>query len=382
MSHEFLAKFGPKFARSLHTIHANCLHLQYSRESYEWQLRNLDHKNAGPLPSSARWTSECRSYWMRMPTWMRLTRWRLQHVSLRSRRPWPKPTKGGSEEKGRVCEWENGSWREWLLRMSSPSGTLSEWTQISSTRVWKTWPLDSSWTSLRYLATGNLYKSLAYGFWVIPNTIISVVLEVCHLQPLPQDSLQVSHNKRGVKGGSPGLQGQVELPSLLWLYRWKACEDASSISPWQSVLQLQRLLLHHHTGQLQVYVCGCGCLLCWLWCWLWCWNLQGVWIVSCGLYHVDCISRTKLVCHQVNPCQVVTLMSPASLLVMMHLSPEAGWWSHTSRAVHTCLVWGAKCKKKYLSCFDTFFYTFNLYRSLYNKYKICTKHLLNVCNIY
>ena len=171
--------------------------------------------------------------------------------------------------------------------MSSPSGTSLEWTQISSTRWWKTWPLDSSWTSLRYLATGNLYKSLAYGFWVIPNTIISVVLEVCHLWPLPQDSLQVSHNKRGVKGGSPGLQGQVELPSLLWLYRWQACEDASSISLWQSVLQLQRLLLHHHTGhggcQLQVYVCGCGCL----WCWLWCWNLQGVSTVSHGLYQQD-----------------------------------------------------------------------------------------------
>ena len=30
-----------------------------------------------------------------------------------------------------------------------------------------------------YLATGDSYKSLAYGFRVAPNTIVSVVLEVC-----------------------------------------------------------------------------------------------------------------------------------------------------------------------------------------------------------
>ena len=45
------------------------------------------------------------------------------------------------------------------------------------------------------------------------------------------------------------------------------------------------------------------------------------------------------------------------------------------------LIWCAKCKNK-LSYFDMFFYTFNLYMSLYYKLKICTKHLLNVCNIY
>ena len=56
-----------------------------------------------------------------------------------------------------------------------------------------------------------------------------------------------------------------------------------------------------------------------------------MWTVSYGLYHVDCISRTKLVCHQVNPCQVVTLMSPASLLVMTHLPSEDGWWKPDSQ---------------------------------------------------
>ena len=33
--------------------------------------------------------------------------------------------------------------------------------------------------TLRYLATGDSYKSLAYGFWVAPNTIVSIVPEVC-----------------------------------------------------------------------------------------------------------------------------------------------------------------------------------------------------------
>ena len=49
-----------------------------------------------------------------------------------------------------------------------------------------------------------------------------------YLRPLPQDSLQVSHNRRGVEGGGPGLLRQVELPSLLWLHRWQACEDTST----------------------------------------------------------------------------------------------------------------------------------------------------------
>jgi len=33
--------------------------------------------------------------------------------------------------------------------------------------------------TLRYLATGNSYKSLAYGFRVAPNTIVSIVSDVC-----------------------------------------------------------------------------------------------------------------------------------------------------------------------------------------------------------
>ena len=33
--------------------------------------------------------------------------------------------------------------------------------------------------TLMYLATGDSYKSLAYGFRVAPNTIVSVVPEVC-----------------------------------------------------------------------------------------------------------------------------------------------------------------------------------------------------------
>ena len=33
--------------------------------------------------------------------------------------------------------------------------------------------------TLRYLATGNSYKSLAYGFCVAPNTIVSIVSDVC-----------------------------------------------------------------------------------------------------------------------------------------------------------------------------------------------------------
>ncbi|XP_041354387.1 uncharacterized protein LOC121372171 [Gigantopelta aegis] len=33
--------------------------------------------------------------------------------------------------------------------------------------------------TLRYLATGDSYMSMAYGFWVAPNTICSVVPEVC-----------------------------------------------------------------------------------------------------------------------------------------------------------------------------------------------------------
>ena len=36
-----------------------------------------------------------------------------------------------------------------------------------------------------------------------------------HLRPLLRDSLQVSHNRRAVEGGGPGLLRQVELPSLL-----------------------------------------------------------------------------------------------------------------------------------------------------------------------
>ena len=83
-----------------------------------------------------------------------------------------------------------------------------------------------------------------------------------HLRPLPRDSLQVSHNRRAVEGGGPGLVRQVELPSLLWLHRWEASADAGSTSLWQSVLKLQRLLLHHHAGssgcQLQFFICGCG----------------------------------------------------------------------------------------------------------------------------
>ena len=33
--------------------------------------------------------------------------------------------------------------------------------------------------TLRYLATGDSYKSLAYGFRVAPNTIVTVVADVC-----------------------------------------------------------------------------------------------------------------------------------------------------------------------------------------------------------
>lgn len=33
--------------------------------------------------------------------------------------------------------------------------------------------------TLTYLTTGDSYMSMAYGFWVAPNTICSVVPEVC-----------------------------------------------------------------------------------------------------------------------------------------------------------------------------------------------------------
>ena len=120
-----------------------------------------------------------------------------------------------------------------------------------------------------YLATGDSYKSLAYGFRVAPNTIVSVVLEVCQAIydyyhetafkcPTTEEQWTEVHG--------PGLVRQVELPSLLWLHRWEACADAGSTSLWQSVLQLQRLILHHHAGssgcQLQIFYMRMWCLWC------------------------------------------------------------------------------------------------------------------------
>ena len=121
---------------------------------------------------------------------------------------------------------------EW--RMSLPSGSLSEWTQISSNRWWTddlTPGLQKKTTNcikplslglklditLRYLVTGDSYKSLGSG--CPPPTSLSVFLpDVCK-------AIYDNYHETAFKC----LLRQVELPSLLWLHRWQPTPHSVSL---------------------------------------------------------------------------------------------------------------------------------------------------------
>ena len=85
--------------------------------------------------------------------------------------------------------------------MSSPSGWIPRF-QKKTTYCRK--PLSPGLKlaiTLRYLATGDSYKLLAYGFWVAPNTIVSVVPEVC-------EAIYDHDHETAFKCHTTGLLGQ------------------------------------------------------------------------------------------------------------------------------------------------------------------------------
>ena len=296
---------------------------------------SLQSRNHFVIRRQTRWTSEkkCRSCWMRNSTWMRtrLTCWRLRHVSLLllwSRRPWPKPGRRGSEEKGRVCGWKTQVWHELVKYFRE--GDVKSFSNFVRMDPDKFNPGLNLAIILRCLATGDVYKSQAYGFRVVPITIVSVVPEVCK-------AIYDHYHKTAFK-----------CPTMKEEWKEVAQTSGTSItavaaqmaSMWGCKLRLTRAVCSTTTQDftpsssypnykfVNVGAYGADCD-------------AGI-FRECRLYHVDCIRRMKLVWHQVNPCQVLTLMSPTSLLVITHLPSEAGWWSHTTWPVCTCLIWGAK----------------------------------------
>ena len=108
----------------------------------------------------------------------------------------------------------------------------------------------------------------------------------------------------------------VELPSLMWLHRWHARED--NFKGFYYIILLDLVNANYKFMYVDVGAYGAD-------------SDAGI-FRECGV--MDCIilwSRTKLVCHQVNPCQVVTLMSPTSLLVM---KPSEATQERTDSTAH------------------------------------------------
>ena len=166
-----------------------------------------------------------------------------------------------------------------------------------------------------YLATGDSYKSLAYGFRVAPNTIVSVVLEVCQ-------AIYDHYHETAFK--CPTTEEQWTEVAQGLSDKWNfhhccGCIDGKHV----------RMQAPPHSGSLYYNYKGFYSII-----------MLALVDANCNFLYVDvmpmvlipmlassgsvdCImlwSGTKLVCHQVNHWQVVTLKTPTSLLVTTHVT--------------------------------------------------------------
>ena len=111
---------------------------------------------------------------------------------------------------------------------------------------------------LRCLATGDVYKSQAYGFWVVPITIVSVVPEVCK-------AIYDHYHKTAFKCPTTKEEWK-EVAQTSGTSITAGCIDGKHVrmqAPPQS-----GSLFYNYKGFYSIIIlsqlqaCGCGCLWC------------------------------------------------------------------------------------------------------------------------
>ena len=130
---------------------------------------------------------------------------------------------------------------------------------------------------LKYLATGDSYKSLAYGFWVAPNTIVSIVTEGCQ-------AIYDHYHETVFK--CPTTEDEWKEVASVFSDKWNFhhCIDGKHVriqapphsgSQYYSYKGYYSIIMLAVVDANYVYVCGRR----FLWCRLRCWNLQALWTV-------------------------------------------------------------------------------------------------------
>ena len=115
--------------------------------------------------------------------------------------------------------------------------------------------------TLRFLATGEKYRSLMFGFRVAHNTISVNVRQTCEaiLAEYGDEVLQCPRD--AWKQVADEIFFQMELPPHPGGHRWQACGNQVSQEWWLPLLQLQGLSFSHTSRscgcQVQVPVGGC-----------------------------------------------------------------------------------------------------------------------------
>ena len=116
--------------------------------------------------------------------------------------------------------------------------------------------------TLRYLATGDSYKSLAYGFRLAPNTIVSIVPEVCqaiydHYHETAFKCPTTEAEWKEVASGFSDKWNFLHCCGAISLVHVRNLHPGCKFAPGVYFWPCERCFKNLHPGATRVQICSC-----------------------------------------------------------------------------------------------------------------------------